>query len=84
MYSIDDYQTIVQQFEAVLKAIDKLCGHIQSKLTHYPVWADSEKGKFASDKEKLVKALINFKLPVEVTPQETYTCHRAIGDAKQI
>lgn len=83
MYSIDDYQTIVQQFETVLKTLDKLGVHIQSKLIHYPVWVDSGKSGFISNREKLVQALMNFKLPSGVTPQETYTCPGAVGATKQ-
>lgn len=83
MYSIDEYQAIVKQFEAVLKAVDKLGHHIQRELGVYPLWVASDKGRFTSNRAALVSALKNFKQPMGVTPQETFTCPGAIGATKQ-
>lgn len=83
MYSIDEYQAIVKHFEAVLKAVDKLCHHIHSELGSYPLWVDNGKGRFTSNRAALTSALNNFKQPMGVTPQETFTCPGAIGATKQ-
>lgn len=83
MHLIDDYQTIVLHFEAVLAALDKICGHIQSQLKDYPIWVDNGKGVFISDRQKVVNALCYFKSAPGASPQETYSCPGAIGATKQ-
>lgn len=79
MYSVEFYAEIISSFEVFLKALDKLCNHIQNDLQQYPVWIDNGKGQFIHSRKKAVSVIKHISPRMNLLPTETFVCPGAIG-----
>jgi len=80
---MDDYTAVVEQFKGVLTTLNRLCEHIQEKLTEYPIWIDNEQGAFVTNRRKAVQALQYLTFVSGLQPNETYACPGVVGSTKQ-
>ncbi len=79
MYSVEFYADIISSFELFLKALDKLCNHIQNDLQKYPVWIDNGQGQFIHSRKQAVSAIKHVSPSINLSPTETFVCPGVIG-----
>lgn len=79
MYSVEFYADIISSFELFLKALDKLCNHIQNDLQQYPVWIDNGQGQFIHSRKLAVSAIKHISPRINLSPTETFVCPGVVG-----
>lgn len=79
MYSVEFYADIISSFELFLKALDKLCNHIQNDLQKYPVWIDNGQGQFINSRKQAVFAIKHISSLMNLSPTETFVCPGVVG-----
>ncbi len=62
-----------------MKALDKLCNHIQNDLQQYPVWIDNGQGQFIHNRKQAVSAIKHISPSMNLSPTETFVCPGVIG-----
>lgn len=83
MYLVEHFKRVVEGFERLLHALDRLCLHIHDDLRDYTVWIDDGQGQMANNRDKVIYALKHFSPMINLTPQETYSCPGAVGGTLQ-
>lgn len=81
--SVDYFKPVIDAFESVLHALNKLCLHIHDDLLDYPVWVDNGHQQFFQDRDKVIYALKHLSPVMDLTPQETFACPGVVGATEQ-
>lgn len=72
-FFVEHYEKIIEPYEAVFSAAQRLCLHIHDDLADHPIWVDNGEGQFVSDRDKVIYALQHFSIVNTLTYKETFS-----------
>jgi hypothetical protein len=81
--SVDYFKPVIEAFESVLHALNKLCLHIHDDLLDYPVRVDNGHQQFVHERDRVIYALKHLSPIMDLTPQETFACPGVVGATEE-